>query len=128
MQLSVADHPRISGVLCVDIYRWTANFVERQRIGIIIYIHKPAGLELLEVVQTIGLPAFGFGSAKNRQQKRREDADNGNHHQKFNKRKTATISPGTASSPLRHFNRLSVHTQNNLNQVAEICHVVRAKT
>jgi len=84
-------------------------------------------LELFEVVQTVGLLGFGFGSAKGRQEKRREDPDDGNHDQKFNECEATAISPSpseTRTSPSRCFERLCIHAQDKLSQVVEICQVL----
>src|SRR5678815_2837927 len=129
MQLGVADHPRINRAFGVDIHRRTAGLVQRQRIGVIIYIHKPAGLELFEVVQTVGLPAFLLSSAETGKEKRCEDADDGNHHQKFDEREAAAMSRVSLSEKANShcFERLCIHTQDKVSQFAEICHVVWAK-
>jgi len=50
---------------------------------IIVAIKNHRQVELLEIAQALGLDRFGLGVAESRQEQRRQDRDDRNHHQQF---------------------------------------------
>src|SRR5690606_5214206 len=88
-----------------------ASHVQQQvsrtgQIGTIVrHVHEDAVSHLLELGQANRRPSLLAGSGKRRQQNRNQEGDDGDHHQDFNKGKTART---TARMWVRHWRYLFV--------------------
>ena len=69
---------------------------------VVVRVQLPGQLQLSEVAQTDRRLAFGFGLRQRRQEHRREDRDDGNHHQQFDERETDSQSNRVASVMFSH--------------------------
>jgi len=69
------------------------GIVVHQPVVIVVFVNEPAQIQLSEVAQTFEILCSGLGFAQCRQQHARQDGDNGDNHEEFNKRETET---GTA--------------------------------
>jgi hypothetical protein len=54
-------------------------------------VHEHAYAHLPMDVYAIGNVGFGFGPSERRQEQRRQDGDNGNHHQEFDQRESSGL-------------------------------------
>jgi hypothetical protein len=70
---------------------WRGNSAQVDKlVTIVIRIHDPCEIKLLEIAQATGCSCPFFGPGKSGQQHRRENGNDRNHHQQFNQREGAS--------------------------------------
>ena len=86
---AVVAYPSVGGIAPDAVF--VVGVVGRHAAVVVVDVHLPAKLQLLDVVEAGGGADARRGPAQRGQQQRRKDGDNGDHHQQFDQSKRLRI-------------------------------------
>ena len=73
-----------------------SRYVGRHKAIIVVWVHQPAKLELLQIILAGNRLCLGLGPAQRRQQQRRQNDDDGDDDEQFDERKGGVWTRGHA--------------------------------